>query len=179
MLACESDDREGLDGRHTDEADVYRLAAAGDHDAQVSMASLCLAKGIDGRVSPSDATLMALVWANMASTSGKAPHALAYAGVIMVQASQAMANGMPEASCENLFAEALAIIDKVADAGHARADLVSLALAQHMTPDGIAKAQLLRACIYIEPLTADEREEDAAGLDWIVAVLSQQTEQEG
>ena len=177
MLACESADREGLNGPHTDEAEVYRLAAAGDHDAQADMAGLCLTKGMDGRVSPSDAALMALMWANMASTSGKATHALAYAGAVMVQASQAMANGMLEASCEDLFAEALAIIDKVADAGHARAELVSLALANHMTPDGIAKAQARRASIYIEPLTAEERQEDAAGIGWIVAVLSQQTEQ--
>jgi hypothetical protein len=68
----------------------------------------------------------------------------------MVQASQAMANGMPEASCENLFAEALAIIDKVADAGHARAELVSLALAEHMTPDERAVPPLPCHCWTID-----------------------------
>lgn len=174
MLACASADREGLDGPDTDEANVYRAAAAGDHDAQAEMVNRILAKGMAGTVANSDAILLALQWANMASTSGKAGHALAYAGVVMLQASDAISNGATEASCEDLFAEALAIIDKVASAGHGRAELVSLTLAAHMTAQGIAKAQARSADIVIAPLSDDERREDEAGLDWIVAFLGQQ-----
>lgn len=75
-----------------------------------------------GAVAMSDAVLLALQWTNMAATSGKARHALAYAGVVMIQASEAVNNGATEASCEDLYAEALAIIDKVASAGHGRAE---------------------------------------------------------
>ncbi len=173
MLACESADREGLDGPETDEATIYRAAAAGDHDAQVEMARRVLAKGMEGAVAISDAVLLALQWTNMAATSGKATHALAHAGTLMIQAGEALESGGTQAVRENLYVEALAIIDAVASAGHARAELISMALAAHMAPESIARAQVLGDAITIDPLTEQQRLYDQAGLAGVVAILGQ------
>ena len=156
---------------------AYALAAAGDHDAQVEMAHIVLADGLAGTVAMNDAILLALMWSNMAATSGNASHALTHAAVLLVQAGRAIEDGHTEAECQGVYAQALAITDRVADTGHARAELVALTLAAQLPAETIAKAQSLRANININPLSADERIEGDKGLNWIISRLNEVTKE--
>ena len=120
MLACQSSERPDAIDPDADEAVTYRHAANGNHDAQADMAWLSLQKAIDGKLASNDAVLLALMWTNMAATSGNASHALAHAAVLLVQAGQAVEDGHTEDECQDVYAQALAIADCVADTGHAR-----------------------------------------------------------
>ncbi len=151
---------------------LYVLACSGDHDAQLQMAHLALAEGVAGVIPMRDAILEAKNWANMATTSGRARHMLAFAGMLLTQASFAVSNGVPEDDCGELMAGALAIVDKAADAGHSGAEMVSFALASRLKVKTIERAQAMQANIIIAPLTAEEKRDDQAGLDWLTSALT-------
>jgi hypothetical protein len=173
MLDCRSPAPETAIDTQAREAATYRAAACGNHDAQIDMAWLVLRRAMDGKIAFSDGILLALMWSNMAATSGEAAHALAHAAVLLVQAGQAIEAGYSEKDCEDVFAQALAIADSAADAGHSRAELIGLDLASRMAVSTIARAQVLQANINIKPLTAEERSKDDEGLGWVVAKLGE------
>ena len=130
--------------REAAECEAFFRAANGDHDAQVEVAHRIVGQGLSGEL-PLDASIaLALIWGHMAATSCRAPHLLAYAGLLLAQLSQLGEEALTNPANDDSFATALAIVDAVADAGHSRAEVVSFALASRVTPAIIAKATALR-----------------------------------
>ncbi len=124
---------------------AYFRAARGDHDAQADMAELVLMQGLRGDLPVNDAIMMALTWAQMASTSRKSQHLLRYAGLLLAQETVAPAKDALSGTFDDSCAMALAITDAVADAGHSRAEIIACALAARLSPEVIAEAVRLKA----------------------------------
>ena len=97
---------------------------------------------------------------------------MVYAGVLLSYANHVISEGTPEEECSEQFSAALAIVDKAADAGHSGAEMVSFALASRMKAPAIARAKVLRELVFIAPLSAQEKQEDQASLEWLASVLT-------
>lgn len=151
---------------------LYFLASNGDHDAQVEMAQMALAEGVAGQVPMPDALVAAINWSHMATTSTRASHLLAYAGVLLSLASYAVSQGTPEEDCSEQLAAALAIVDKAADAGHSGAEMLSFALASRMSAIAVARAKVLRELVNIAPMSLDEKQQDQGSLEWLANILT-------
>lgn len=150
---------------------AYFRAARGDHDAQAAMASLMIEQGLAGDVPLDAAITMALIWSHMATTSGKACHLLAYAGLLLAQASRAPVEVYESGAFDDYFATALAITDAVADAGHGRAEIIAFALASRVSPAVIAKAVEMKRQFEVAPLSDEDRQSDIAAMQGVVDAL--------
>lgn len=104
--------------REAAECEAFYRAANGDHDAQVEVAHRIVGQGLSGALPLDVAIALAVIWGNMAATSCRARHLLAYAGLLLAQISQAEGDPVPSGEHDDSFATALAIVDAVADAGH-------------------------------------------------------------
>ena len=153
---------------------VQFLAAQGDHDAQMQMSRLMVEAGADGDLPLEGAICMAMLWAEMAATSGKAEHLFAYAGLLMAQASRAPDDAVA-GEYDDAFAVALAIIDVAADMGHSRAEFLSFAVATRVGPDVVAKAMALKPQFQMQPLTDAEMQGDDEWVRSIAAALQEDT----
>lgn len=145
------------------EVPVYFRAANGDHDAQLEVARRMLVAGVDGSLPIEGAVSLALVWGHMAATSGRAPHLLGYAGLLLADLSRLTDIKFDDASIAEQLATALALLDAVADAGHDQAAFLSNAMASRMPVSVIRLAVAMKSGVVVEPLRDEANHRSAAG----------------
>lgn len=116
------------------------LAATGDRAAQATLASLAIEWGNQGLIAPIEAWTTADIFARMAASQGKPTDIHGLAGVLLMRAGWERQNGRLGESV-TLQAEAVQLLDKLADAGSEEATTMLMAAGRVCDPNAFQIAR--------------------------------------